>query len=119
MVSRRMFLKTLGMAAAPSVSIGTGSAEPRCTDLCLTQYERTLAEAESLEVLGRPRSWSNQGMDPPPTQISSRAFVAAAHLLTDYFMPSAERVYGDSTAAAKRTIENGYSHPCQRGGSHS
>jgi hypothetical protein len=46
--------------------------------------------------------WSaNQGMDPPPIQISARAFVAAAHLLTDYFMPSAERVYGDSTAAAK------------------
>jgi hypothetical protein len=46
--------------------------------------------------------WSaNQGMDPPPTQISARAFAAAAHLLTDYFMPSAERVYGDSTAAAK------------------
>ena len=40
------------------------------------------------------------GMEPPPTQISARAFVAAAHLLDDYFIPSAERVYGDAAASA-------------------
>src|SRR5438552_281791 len=70
MVSRRMLLKTLGIAAAPSVRIGTGSAESRCTDLCLTEYERTLAEAECLDVLGRPRSWSlvRQGFHPIPPE---------------------------------------------------
>ena len=40
------------------------------------------------------------GMAPAPTQISARAFVAAAHLLDDYFIPSAERVYGDAAASA-------------------
>jgi len=35
-------------------------------------------------------------MAPPPVEITARAFTAAAHLLTDYFMPMAERVYGDA-----------------------
>jgi hypothetical protein len=37
-----------------------------------------------------------EGMAPPPTEISVRALTAAAHLLTDYFTPMAERVYGDA-----------------------
>jgi hypothetical protein len=36
------------------------------------------------------------GMAPPPVEITARAFTAAAHLLGDYFMPMAERVYGDA-----------------------
>jgi hypothetical protein len=36
------------------------------------------------------------GMAEPPAKITKRAFVAAAHLLGDYFMPMAERVYGDA-----------------------
>jgi hypothetical protein len=32
----------------------------------------------------------------PPNQISQKAFVAAAALLDDYFLPMAERVYGDA-----------------------
>ena len=42
-------------------------------------------------------------MAPPPTQISARAFIAAAHLLDDYFLPMAERVYGDAAAARARS----------------
>jgi hypothetical protein len=44
------------------------------------------------------------GTAPPPVQISELAFLAAAHLVADYFMPSAERVYGD--AAASRNDRN-------------
>jgi hypothetical protein len=35
----------------------------------------------------------DEGMSPPPTQISTRAFEAAACLVGDYFMEMAERVY--------------------------
>jgi Protein of unknown function (DUF3987) len=35
----------------------------------------------------------------PPLQISEAAFLAAAHLVCDYFMPTAERVYGDAAAS--------------------
>jgi hypothetical protein len=44
------------------------------------------------------------GMAPPPRIISERAFAAAAALMGDYFMPMAERVYGD--AAASREDRN-------------
>jgi hypothetical protein len=38
------------------------------------------------------------GADPPPKVISHRAFVTAAAMVADYFMPMAERVYGDAAA---------------------
>jgi len=37
-------------------------------------------------------------MAPPPMQISDVAFAAAAMLTDEYFMPMAERVYGDAAA---------------------
>lgn len=36
------------------------------------------------------------GFDPPPSRISARAFAAAATLVADYFVPMAERTYGDA-----------------------
>jgi hypothetical protein len=43
--------------------------------------------------------WCGQdGAAPPPTQISQKAFTGAATLISDYFMPMAERVYGDAAA---------------------
>jgi hypothetical protein len=41
------------------------------------------------------------GMAPPPAEISARAFAAAAHLLGNYFIPMAERVYGDAAVGQK------------------
>lgn len=41
------------------------------------------------------------GATPPPTQISARAFTAAATLVADYFVPMAERVYGDAVATER------------------
>jgi hypothetical protein len=38
------------------------------------------------------------GMTPPPTTISGPAFDTAALLVRDYFIPMAERVYGDAAA---------------------
>jgi hypothetical protein len=35
----------------------------------------------------------------PPTKISKRAFAAAASLMADYYVPMAERVYGDAGAS--------------------
>lgn len=36
------------------------------------------------------------GFAPPPARISARAFAAAATLVADYFIPMAERTYGDA-----------------------
>src|SRR5215469_3969045 len=47
---------------------------------------------------------SEEGMAPPPSAVSARAFAAAASLVGDYFVPMAERVYGD--AAASREDRN-------------
>jgi hypothetical protein len=41
------------------------------------------------------------GMHAPPTQLSARAFAAAAQLMVDYFVPMAERVYGDAAATER------------------
>jgi hypothetical protein len=41
------------------------------------------------------------GMNAPPTQISARAFAAAAQLMADYFEPMAERVYGDAAVTER------------------
>jgi hypothetical protein len=38
------------------------------------------------------------GMSAPPAQVSLKAFAAAACLMTDYFVPMAERVFGDAGA---------------------
>ena len=38
------------------------------------------------------------GMRPPPAEISRRAFAAAAEFVADYAMPMAERAYGDAAA---------------------
>jgi hypothetical protein len=39
------------------------------------------------------------GWKPPPVEIGADAFVAACDLVADYFMPMAERVYGDAAAS--------------------
>ena len=44
---------------------------------------------------------SQEGMAPASAQISARAFIAAAHLLDDYFLPMADRVYGDAAASPR------------------
>lgn len=45
-------------------------------------------------------AWCGQdGYDPPPTTIAERTFQAACDLVAKYFMPMAERVYGDAAAA--------------------
>ena len=42
---------------------------------------------------------ARDGFDPAPTRISAAAFAAAAQLMSDYYMPMAERVYGDAGAS--------------------
>ncbi|MBR0682219.1 DUF3987 domain-containing protein [Roseomonas eburnea] len=41
---------------------------------------------------------ADEGMRPPPAEISRRALAAAAEFVADYAMPMAERTYGDATA---------------------
>ena len=44
--------------------------------------------------------WSaSEGMAAPPSVITEKAFLAAAMLVAEYFMPMAERVYGDAAAS--------------------
>jgi hypothetical protein len=42
---------------------------------------------------------AGEGISPPPKVISQQAFLAAATLVAEYFMPMAERVYGDAAAS--------------------
>jgi hypothetical protein len=42
--------------------------------------------------------WCGAGKGLPPAAISVAAFTAAAQLVSDYFLPMAERVYGDAAA---------------------
>jgi Protein of unknown function (DUF3987) len=44
---------------------------------------------------------ATDGIAPPPTVISARAFAAAAVLIGDYFGAMAERVYGDAAATTQ------------------
>jgi hypothetical protein len=45
--------------------------------------------------------WAAQdGMLGPPTAITEKAFLGAATLVAEYFMPMAERVYGDAGTSA-------------------
>ncbi len=39
---------------------------------------------------------AREGDEPPPASISQNAFTSAAHLVANYLMPMAERVYGDA-----------------------
>src|SRR5260221_1196631 len=46
--------------------------------------------------------WCGQdGMTPRPVQIGTRAFAAAATLMADYFLPMAERAYGDAATSER------------------
>jgi hypothetical protein len=49
-------------------------------------------------VLEMLRWCGTEGISAPPSTISMNAFLAAAMLVEDYFMPMAERVYGDAGA---------------------
>ena len=49
-------------------------------------------------VLTMLRWCAEDGWAPPPTEITADALAAACDLVADYFMPMAERVYGDAAA---------------------
>jgi hypothetical protein len=62
------------------------------------------ARGQALRLaLGLEMLWwcGEEGMTPPPVEISERAFTAAAAMLEDYFMPMAERVYCDAAATER------------------
>jgi hypothetical protein len=59
---------------------------------------QALRLALNLEMLW----WCGEdGISPPPTRISPRAFAAASELMRDYFAAMAERVYGDGAATTQ------------------
>jgi len=64
---------------------------------------RGLALRVSL-VLAMLRWCGKAGMAPPPAEIDRDAFAGACRLVADYFIPMAQRVYGD--AAATQTERN-------------
>jgi hypothetical protein len=65
--------------------------------LLCSAYGKARGQALRLSLVIEFMWWCGQdGMAPPPAEITARAFTAAAHLLGDYFMPMGERVYGDA-----------------------
>ena len=64
--------------------------------LLRSSFGKARGQALRLALVLEMLWWCAQdGMEPPPTVISARAFAAAAVLLVDYFIEMAERVYGD------------------------
>lgn len=65
--------------------------------LLCSAYGKARGQALRLPLVLEFMWWCGEdGMAPPPAEISARAFAAAAHLLDSYFMPMAERTYGDA-----------------------
>jgi Protein of unknown function (DUF3987) len=65
--------------------------------LLCSAYGKARGHALRLALVLEFLWWCGEdGIASPPTDISVRAVTAAAHLLTDYFAPMAERVYGDA-----------------------
>jgi hypothetical protein len=65
--------------------------------LLCSAYGKARGQALRLSLVLEFMWWCGEdGMAPPPGEITARAFTAAAHLLGDYFMPMGERVYGDA-----------------------
>lgn len=97
----------------PLTAEGRGLIETFARDL---QERQQVAGVFSRAALGKARGqalrlalvlemllWCGQdGASPPPSRISVRALTSAAELIGDYFLPMAERVYGDQGAPACR-----------------
>jgi hypothetical protein len=63
-------------------------------------YGKARGTALRLSLVLEELWWCASGdmTKPPPSTISPEAFIAAAALVEDYFLPMAERVYGDAAA---------------------
>lgn len=65
--------------------------------LMRSAYGKARGTALRLSLVLEYLWWCGQdGMQPPPATISLKAFSAAAHFVSNYLMPMAERVYGDA-----------------------
>lgn len=68
--------------------------------LMVSAYGKARGTALRLSLVLEFLWWCGRdGFDPPPEVISADAFVAGASMVADYFMPMAERVYGDAGAS--------------------
>jgi Protein of unknown function (DUF3987) len=81
------------------------AAQQEAGGLMRSAYGKARGLALRLSLVLEMLWWSAEdGTASPPIIISVKAFLAAAALVADYFMPMAERVYGD--AAATETERN-------------
>ena len=70
--------------------------------LLRSAFGKARGQALRLALLLELLWWCGQdGMAAPPAEIGARAFAAAAQLISDYFLPMAERVYGDAAATQR------------------
>jgi hypothetical protein len=70
--------------------------------LMRSAYGKARGTALRLSLVLQFLWWCGEdGMKAPPATISPEAFTAAAHVLADYLMPMAERVYGDAAGSPK------------------
>lgn len=110
----------LGPPAIPGESprpIHVPLLEAACRSLedfgCTMQQDQTLTSGLLRSAFGKARGlalrlslvlemlwWAaSEGISAPPTVISEEAFLGAAMLVAEYFMPMAARVYGDAAAS--------------------
>jgi Protein of unknown function (DUF3987) len=77
------------------------AAQKEAAGLMRSAYGKARGLALRLSLLLEMLWWCGErGINGPPTRISHKAFLAAATLVADYFMPMAERVYGDAAATS-------------------
>ena len=70
--------------------------------LLRSAYGKARGHAVRLALVLELLWWcAEDGSAPPPTEITQKAFAAAATLYADYFAPMAERVYGDAALSAQ------------------
>jgi Protein of unknown function (DUF3987) len=79
--------------------------QSNASELLRSALGKARGQALRLALILEMLWWSaDNRIAPPPTLISARAFSAAALMISDYWVPMAERVYGD--AAATREDRN-------------
>jgi len=68
-------------------------------DCCAPRSARLVVRRYGLRWVLEFLWWCGaDGIGPPPSRISARAFEEARRLISDYFVPMAERTYGDALA---------------------
>lgn len=93
-------------AALPALEIFGQEMQRRQQEaggLARSAYGKARGVAIRLALVLEYLRWCGEpGFTPPPDQVSETAFLDACDLTADYFLPMAERVYGDAAATREQ-----------------